>query len=585
MKILALDIGTNRVKLMELESIFGRIEIKDYAALSTQSVELESVSTEQSPREDSHSTTKAAQHAQRTILSANQIAALKQMLDSRRELRPFRFDKIVVTMPRNLVTSRLLTFPTKDRKLISKSIQFELEDELPVELDDIAFDFVILQSQNNQSSVLASIVMKRDMVTLLRELEDLGIDPDIVTTESWGIGQLLARSMPNELIGAPVCVINMGASHTAFHMLVAERPVLSHIANVGGDDITRSIANSYGISFEQAEVSKTEGAFLLTREHLGANINESNGDVANITEEQKRFAKTIADAMAPLVREMRQTLMSFKSQYKMMPKALLITGGASLIPNLAAFLEDALEVPVAPLRYAGKLTNNAVQLAESTEATYAAATGLALTALKSDRGPALNLRQDEFSKKSGIASVTITAFRRPLKYAVASLVFIYANLFLQYLVLSNRAKQQQETLERSMRAVLGTVTRSSMNTYLSSPSTLRSAVGREIAKYKITQAEPEKKNISAILVLNAISKSTPRDINLDVTMLNVMGTTMEMKGLIEKESDVDVLTKALTDSKVVSGIEKGKIEQDKQSKKFRFQLNGKIEEVSDVQTQ
>lgn len=576
MKTLALDIGTYSVKLVELESLFGRIELKNYTQAFVPNVVEASSSSELSESSSSdHTGTHTSPQKPRQCLTEGQLIALKELLDS----QTLKYDKVVVSIPRGLVTTRLLQLPTKDKKLIQKSIAFELEDDLPVELDSVCYDFSVLQHQGGQSTVLAAIALNKDMVTLLSELQSLGIDPDIVTTESWGMGQLLSKAMPTELIGAPVCVVNIGASHTTFHMLVAERPVLSHVANVGGDSITRAIAGVYGLGFAQAETAKIEGAFLLTQAHLdSANI------AAEITEDQRKFAGTISDAMIPLVREMRQALLSFKSQYQMTPKALLLTGGSSLIPNLSTYLEELLSLPVAQLKFASKLTGDAVSLAESTEVIYSNAAGLALTPFKSEHGLPLNLRTGQFSKKSGITAVTLTAFARPLKYVAASLIFIYANLFTQYLVLSSRVKNQDETVERSIKAVLGSVTRSALVTYLNSPSTLKSAVNKELSKHKVTTTEPEHKSVSAIDVLNKVSGTVPRGVVVDVSQFNLTDGALEIKGLIDQENDVDTFAKALEDTRILSIVDRGSITQDSKSKRYRFNLSAKLTEDSNVKT-
>ena len=578
MKILSLDIGSHSVKAIELESLFGRLELKDYFLERVQET-LEAVQpTAEVPATEKDSGQPAPKSLDpvRRILSQGQLDAIKRVVNE----RPMRQDRLVVGLPRNLVTTRLLNFPTKDRKVITKTIAFELEDELPVPLEDAVYDFSIIQAQGTTgTTVYVCIALKKDLVSLLRQLQDLGLDPDAVSTEGWAMSQLLSKAVSPEAAGAPACIVNMGAHQTVLHMMVAERPVMTHAIPVGGDHITHSIAAHYGLATEQAEKAKVDGGFLLTREHF-----ESPDIAADITDEQKRFAESIGDALIPIIREIRQALTSFRSQYHMMPQRLLLTGGSSLIPNLPLYLEEALDMKVEALAYSTKVLGESLQLSESTEAHFSSAMGYALSTVKTERGANINLRKNEFAKHSGLSALSLTAFRRPLKYMAASLAFIYATLMVQYLVLSNRYAKQEESMERAIKSVLGTVTKSSLATYSNSPSTLKSAVNKEISKFKPSAAEPEKKRLSALDVLHKFSQTVPKDLVLDVSTFDIKDGRLEMKGLLGQPTDAERLAKLLEDTKLVTDFNRGTPAADPVTRKTKFEFKAKIAEAPSAGT-
>jgi Ethanolamine utilization protein EutJ (predicted chaperonin) len=94
------------------------------------------------------------------------------------------------------------------------------------------------------------------------------IDPDMVTFDGWALNQLLRRAYDIEHQNRVVCVVDIGASKTTTHILVDHKPTLTHVAQCGGDDITRAIAAQYNLSFDDAEKAKVDGSFLITQTHI-----------------------------------------------------------------------------------------------------------------------------------------------------------------------------------------------------------------------------------------------------------------------------------------------------------------------------
>src|SRR5687767_4984321 len=99
MRILGIDIGSSSIKAVELESAFGRFDIRDYHELPN---------LENTPEK------------------------VVQQLVSKLSKTP---DRIIVSLPYKSTTFRNLQLPTRDKKAIQSGIKFELEDELPFPSD------------------------------------------------------------------------------------------------------------------------------------------------------------------------------------------------------------------------------------------------------------------------------------------------------------------------------------------------------------------------------------------------------------------------------------------------------------------
>ncbi len=571
MKILSLDIGSSSIKAVEFDVSFGRIELGDYLIEQVIESELAEVQAEK-PKEPAPGPGQNAEEhpVERQILTLGQIAALKRLLADRQ----FKFDKLIVNIPRAWITTRMQQYPTKDRKTIQNSLNFELDDDIPFSMSDIIFDFAILPAEGPGSTVFTAVALRSDLTSLLVELQMQGLDPDALSIESWGLAHVLKRAIPKEYEGRPVCVVNLGNKHTSIHMFVGESPVLTHTSTCAGFDVTRAIAQSYNLSFDEAEKAKVDGAFLLTSMHISG---DAGGEP--ITKEQRQFAGVISDSLTPLLREIKQTLMSYKSNFKMQPRAIFITGGTSLIPNMQLFLEEQLQLPVFPLSYMSRVVGQTLQLSEQSEAQISSASGLGLSIVKVDRNYHINFRKDGLAKRGGIGAFDLSAFRRPMKYVAASLLFVYLNLIAQGLILSSRSTRQQSQLVLAMKSVLGPLKDSVINTYTNSPSTLRKAINTEIAKYKNVAPTSSKPGVSALDILNKVSSSMPRGSemgDLDVSLFQIKDGKLKMSGVVSSSAGSTRIMKALEDTKMLDAITKDKADEDPKTKKVKFEISGKV---------
>ncbi len=443
-------------------------------------------------------------------------------------------------------------------------------------MEQILVDFAILKTVGSSSTVFAAVALKNDVSTFLQELQMLGFDPDIITIESWSIANLLKKAVLPGFESKPVCVVNIGASQTNINIYVGAEPVLTHVSTCGGDQITQAIANSYHLSLADAEKAKVDGAFLLTQTHIKNHT--------DITAEQKQFSSVLEDAIAPLLRELKQVLIAYRTQHQHLAKAIFVTGGSSLIPNLPLFFEEHLQVPVFSYSYISQLVGQTLQLSESSEARITGAVGLALTAIKPEKNSSINLRKDEFEKSGGMGTVSLKNYRKFFVYAAAVLAFIYVNLIVQYAVLSSRSEKQEASLERSIKSVLGAVSPSVLRTYASSPSSLKTAVEKELAKYKDTQTVTVKTGISALDLLNKVSATMGSDMVLDSNLFQVKDGSFKLAGTIDTTANVTKVGHALEESRLLADIIKGKVEEERQKKDqpktVRFDFTAKVAEVA-----
>ena len=106
--------------------------------------------------------------------------------------------KIVSSIPGQLFSQRLVSFPFADRKRVEKALPFEIEDGLPFPLDDIVIDHLVLDGgqsakgagASKEASVLAIMLPKTVLKQHLDLLASAGIDPQSIVPSYAGLYSL-----------------------------------------------------------------------------------------------------------------------------------------------------------------------------------------------------------------------------------------------------------------------------------------------------------------------------------------------------------------------------------------------------------
>jgi general secretion pathway protein L len=117
--------------------------------------------------------------------------------------------KIVSSIPGQLFSQRLVSFPFADRKRVEKALPFEIEDGLPFPLDDIVIDHLVLDGgqsakgagASKEASVLAIMLPKTVLKQHLDLLASAGIDPQSIVPSYVGLYSL------SEMIKSEGCTL------------------------------------------------------------------------------------------------------------------------------------------------------------------------------------------------------------------------------------------------------------------------------------------------------------------------------------------------------------------------------------------
>jgi type IV pilus assembly protein PilM len=520
MRILGIDLGSKSIKAVEVDSAFGRYEIHEY-------------------------------HEQPLDAGVDPAQALTRLMHDLHK-QP---DRVVVTLKSSMVTLRNLTLPTKDKKAISSSIGFELEDELPFQIENAAYDYSILTQGKAGSQVHVGITLKQHVQSALGVWQASQVDPDVITPESWAYRCLLNRVLApaGATAGAtqskPTLLVHLGHERTVLYLHLTGSPVFSREIAWGGKDLTLAICQKYHIPLDQAESAKLDHGFVIAEAQKG-----------DVTNEQLEFSETLMQPIRELLREIRQTKLVCKNLTQLPLEAIFTAGGTALLPGLNRVIEEELKTPVKPLQSMSAIATSGVTYSEQTDAAFVLAAAAAMSLVGPDRAMQVNFRKGEFGKQGRGHDLNLSALKRPAQAVGAVALCLTLSLCVQSRVYESQLKDLDTQLERSMKGFFSGVSPSGIRTYLASPATLRTSVNKELTKQRDLNKLVSPNPHSPLDFLKELSSAIPRDVVVDLTQYQVGAAPTEgFSPTSDVNASLTLLTSNPQSTERLSGLLGGKL--------------------------
>lgn len=458
--------------------------------------------------------------------------------------------KFCIALRSDRVALRSKFFPFNERIKILKSLPFELEEDIPFSTDNAIFDAKIIKFVGAGAETIACAAPKHHIQNALQLASDCGFSPGILSeegialanlTEGWGEIPTIAAA-PHSLIGEveekPAknirLVLNMGHQRTIVtaydgQQLIAVRSILW-----GGKNIVDAVAKKYSIPHIEAAREVENKAFILTTKQ-GASF------------DQVSFSDTISSSVREMVRDLQLTLLELKAEHNATIVEAQITGGASQVINLGAFLTQMLEIPVNKLETLSRFPNSFVEKNAMNEAFMGIALGLALEGIKKPRNPALNFLRGEFAIENHNFKNFMDRWTPSLKVLGGVIVVLFAYTLLRESVALSLADRTTDALKDQAKQSAG----------LKGKKANEAAIKKFIKEKK--RIATELRNLegltsmnSAMDILNKISTAAPAKgaINLEVKNLAIEDSRVFIEGYVKSPKEMTLLQQALTNLSV-----------------------------------
>jgi len=261
------------------------------------------------------------------------------------------------------VIIRKISLPTMPEDELEKSIQYEAEQYIPFEINEVFLDFQIIGPDPDDPSQMKVLLVaaKKDFVNdYLAVFREAGLNPVVVDVDGFAVQNMFEANygLADEDVFA---LVNMGASAININIIKGGESVFTRDIQTGGNTVNDELQKRLGLNEEDAERAKLG---LLPD---GVNVNT--------------VREIVSDAAANIAQEVQRSLDFFSatSADERVQKVFL-AGGVSRMAAVSESLNARLGIPVEvvdPFKGIVASTKDADRL-EGIAPTLSVALGLAM---------------------------------------------------------------------------------------------------------------------------------------------------------------------------------------------------------------
>lgn len=247
----------------------------------------------------------------------------------------FRPGDVAVSVAGQMVFPRISAIPMLgDEAKFEQSVRYEIEQNVPFPIDEMVCDRQVLgDTPNGDKSVMIVAAKVEQIEAVTDAVAASGFRPLLVDVAP--IATLSALKAVDSGDESSVIVLDIGAKMTSL-MIVEGEKVYNRSIPIAGNNITREIAQSFGVSQEEAEQLKIEKGYVA----LG-------GVVEDEDETADRISKICRAVMSRLLAEISRSVNFYRSQQGgSAPTKLYLTGGTALLAQTDRFFAESLQIEV-----------------------------------------------------------------------------------------------------------------------------------------------------------------------------------------------------------------------------------------------
>ncbi|HEY4267019.1 MAG TPA: type IV pilus assembly protein PilM [Galbitalea sp.] len=263
------------------------------------------------------------------VLEPSTVAtALKQLWSS----GGFTSKEIILGIGNQRVIARDLSVPKMSIERIRESLPFQVQELLPVAVEDALLDFYPISESASENGPLVNgllvAAVKDSVVANVSAAELAGLHPTDVDLIPFALSRVFLRGANGR---GTVAIMEIGESTSTIVIAHEGVPQFVRIISTGGGDITEAVKTELGLSVEQAETSKR--ALGLT--------------TVGVALENRPIVEVIYRVAGDQLNSIRNTLNYFATARPDLPvRQIILTGGGAKLLGFAQALGDNTRIPV-----------------------------------------------------------------------------------------------------------------------------------------------------------------------------------------------------------------------------------------------
>ncbi len=310
--LLAIDIGSDSIKLAQLQGSPNRYELSAFGVMPL----------------DPEAISEGMVRDEEKVVDALTRLLRAEKVDTRYAVASVAGEAVII---------KKIQVPMMPEEELAESIPQEAEQYIPFEIEDVQLDYQILDAPAGRSREFEGLEdeEKQDilLVAVQNELIEqrtavltaAGLRPVIIDLDVFAVSNALAMQRNLEELGA-VALIDLGAAFTHVNLLLDGISYFTRDIPIGGMACTEALGQRFKLEYKETE--------QLKRGIIPEDINRDE------------VVETIVESFDAIIDEIQKSFEFFSSTSSAMVDHVFICGGGALIPGVAGLISDRLAVPV-----------------------------------------------------------------------------------------------------------------------------------------------------------------------------------------------------------------------------------------------
>lgn len=342
-----IDIGTSAIKLVELSKKGARFALENYGFFELKG-------------------TSQGGEAQSILKLPDEeiVWGIKEVMKKAN----IRSRDVVAAIPSFSTFATVIEMPYLSEEDLAKAIPFEARKYVPIPLDEVVLDWSIvgivdqptapikeIKGKGTTVEVFLAAVPKDETARYQRIMQQAGLNLSALELENAG---LIRALLGNDL--SATAIVNIGGRSSSIVIVNKGYERVSHNYEIGGFEITKSIARALNVSLEKAEDLKRK---------LG--LSDSNENI---------IKESMVSLVDMIIFETKKTISGYEESKNQKVSRVVLVGGIVNMPNFVNYFKQRLGREV----FVGNVFSRVVYPTELTPVVqelsnnFAIATGLAM---------------------------------------------------------------------------------------------------------------------------------------------------------------------------------------------------------------
>jgi type IV pilus assembly protein PilM len=305
---IGLDIGSSYVKVLELSNNKGRWKIENFGM---KKLPPEAI-------------------VDGALMNSNII------VDSIRELvtsHKIKTKDVVTSVSGHSVIIKKINLPVMTRDELEESIQWEAEQYIPFDINDVNIDVQILNPVGDETGQMEVLLVaaKKDMINDYTSIvQEAGLNPVCMDVDSFAIENAFELNY-DVAPGDTVVLVNIGASIININVLRGGTTAFTRDITLGGNQYTEEIQKQLNVSYEEAEALKIGGDIVRDSQ-------------AVVPEEVESIIRSVSDNVATEIQRSLDFYAATSTEDEI--SRVYLSGGSARVPGLTRTIQEKTGLPV-----------------------------------------------------------------------------------------------------------------------------------------------------------------------------------------------------------------------------------------------